>query len=143
VNAALILVKLVGEYLNCLSLIPSLSTDVLQKVVELLRCASSPLLPSDYRGQGPTDPTNNAPRGRHSRGHSLFNSRTCGLVLGAGAMQAASLKSITAKHLCTYTRAASFVRIRVRSAKKREKRSPLPCTKNQRWPRRAWASRWR
>lgn len=66
VNAALILVKLVGEYLNCLSLIPSLSTDVLQKVVELL---------------------------------SLFNSRTCGLVLGAGAMQAASLKSITAKHL--------------------------------------------
>jgi hypothetical protein len=40
VNAALILVKLVGEYLNCLSLIPSLSTDVLQKVVELLRCAS-------------------------------------------------------------------------------------------------------
>lgn len=37
-NAALILVKLVGEYLNCLSLIPSLSTDILSKMVELLRC---------------------------------------------------------------------------------------------------------
>ena len=30
---------------------------------------------------------------------SMFNSRTCGLVLGAGAMQVAKLKSITAKHL--------------------------------------------
>jgi hypothetical protein len=68
-----------------------------------------------------------ASRGRHSRAHSLFNSRTCGLVLGAGAMQAASLKSITAKHLCTYTRATSFVRIRVRSAKKRKNAHPLPC----------------
>lgn len=29
----------------------------------------------------------------------MFNSRTCQLVLGAGAMQVAGLKSITAKHL--------------------------------------------
>ena len=29
----------------------------------------------------------------------VFNSRTCQLVLGAGAMQVAGLKSITAKHL--------------------------------------------
>lgn len=29
----------------------------------------------------------------------MFNSRTCQLVLGAGAMQVRNLKSITAKHL--------------------------------------------
>ena len=29
----------------------------------------------------------------------MFNSRTCQLVLGAGAMQTAGLKSISAKHL--------------------------------------------
>lgn len=29
----------------------------------------------------------------------VFNSRSCQLVLGAGAMQVAGLKSITAKHL--------------------------------------------
>lgn len=37
VNAALILVKLVWEYLNCLDMMPALHTDILQKIVELLR----------------------------------------------------------------------------------------------------------
>lgn len=39
-----------------------------------------------------------------------FNSRTCQLVLGAGAMAAAGLKSITAKHLAMSAQAAGAAR---------------------------------
>ncbi|KAL6076905.1 Vacuolar protein sorting-associated protein 54, variant 4 [Balamuthia mandrillaris] len=66
VNAALMLLKTVWEYMACLDELPVLSMDLLQKLASLLQ---------------------------------MFNSRTCGLVLGAGAMQVAQLKSITAKHL--------------------------------------------
>ena len=39
-----------------------------------------------------------------------FNSRTCQLVLGAGAMSVAGLKSITAKHLALSAQGAGAVR---------------------------------
>ncbi|GAQ82505.1 Vacuolar sorting protein VPS45 [Klebsormidium nitens] len=38
----------------------------------------------------------------------LFNSRSCQLVLGAGAMQVSGLKSITAKHLATASQGISL-----------------------------------
>ena len=39
----------------------------------------------------------------------LFNSRTCQLVLGAGAMQVSGLKSITAKHLALANQSVTLV----------------------------------
>ncbi|KAK3242414.1 hypothetical protein CYMTET_47899, partial [Cymbomonas tetramitiformis] len=39
----------------------------------------------------------------------LFNSRTCQLVLGAGAMQVAGLKSITAKHLALANQSLTLI----------------------------------
>ena len=38
----------------------------------------------------------------HSFVFQMFNSRTCQLVLGAGALQLVGLKTITAKHLGVY-----------------------------------------
>ncbi|KAK9830219.1 hypothetical protein WJX72_010418 [[Myrmecia] bisecta] len=66
VNTALMLLKLLEEYLTFQDLVPAFGGEVARRVVELLK---------------------------------VFNSRTCQLVLGAGAMQVAGLKSITAKHL--------------------------------------------
>ncbi len=42
-------------------------------------------------------------------GAQVFNSRTCSLVLGAGAMQSARLRSITAKHLALSAQAVGAV----------------------------------
>jgi vacuolar protein sorting-associated protein 54 len=39
----------------------------------------------------------------------LFNTRTCQLVLGAGAMQVSGLKSITSKHLALASQVISFI----------------------------------
>lgn len=39
----------------------------------------------------------------------VYNSRMCQLVLGAGAMQAAGLKSITAKHLAVSCQCVSTI----------------------------------
>ncbi|RUS32349.1 hypothetical protein BC938DRAFT_475645 [Jimgerdemannia flammicorona] len=66
VGCGLLLVKMLDDYLRCMANIPSLTTDVMQKMMELL---------------------------------TLFNSRVCGVILGAGAMQSAGLKTISAKHL--------------------------------------------
>jgi len=62
----LMLLKMLKDYLQCLEQLPTLNTDILQRIIDLLQ---------------------------------LFNSRTCQLVLGAGAMHLVQLKSITAKHL--------------------------------------------
>jgi len=66
VNSALLFLKMLLEYLECVRELPSLHPQILQSIVELLK---------------------------------VFNSRTCQLVLGAGAMHVARLRSITAKHL--------------------------------------------
>eukprot|EP00658_Telonema_sp_P-2_P006064 TRINITY_DN12303_c0_g1_i3.p1 TRINITY_DN12303_c0_g1~~TRINITY_DN12303_c0_g1_i3.p1 ORF type:complete len:246 (-),score=69.93 TRINITY_DN12303_c0_g1_i3:98-835(-) len=60
------MLEMVAEYMLCADQLPALCTDIVQRVVELLK---------------------------------TYNSKTCQLVLGAGAMKLAGLKSITARHL--------------------------------------------
>ncbi|CAD6264201.1 unnamed protein product [Miscanthus lutarioriparius] len=76
VNCGLILLKMLSEYVDISKCLPSLSLEVVQRVVELLK---------------------------------LFNTRTCQLVLGAGAMQVSGLKSITSKHLALASQIISFI----------------------------------
>jgi hypothetical protein len=66
VGCSLTLVKLLGDYLRCIANIPTLTTETMNRIVDIL---------------------------------NLFNSRTCQVILGAGAMKSAGLKNITAKHL--------------------------------------------
>ncbi|XP_066346706.1 vacuolar protein sorting-associated protein 54, chloroplastic-like [Miscanthus floridulus] len=76
VNCGLILLKMLSEYVDISKCLPSLSLEVVQRVVEILK---------------------------------LFNTRTCQLVLGAGAMQVSGLKSITSKHLAFASQIISFI----------------------------------
>ncbi|XP_062225215.1 vacuolar protein sorting-associated protein 54, chloroplastic-like [Phragmites australis] len=76
VNCGLILLKMLSEYVDISKCLPSLSFEVVQRVVEILK---------------------------------LFNTRTCQLVLGAGAMQVSGLKSITSKHLALASQIISFI----------------------------------
>ncbi|KAK3836920.1 MAG: Vps54-like protein-domain-containing protein, partial [Linnemannia elongata] len=62
------------KYLDILNNITALTTDVMQRIIELLK---------------------------------LFNSRTCQVILGAGAMRSAGLKNITAKHLALASQSLS------------------------------------
>jgi vacuolar protein sorting-associated protein 54 len=66
VGCGLTLIKLLGDYLRCIANVPNLTTETMNRVVDIL---------------------------------NLFNSRTCQVILGAGAMKSAGLKNITAKHL--------------------------------------------
>ena len=66
VGCSLLTVKMVADYLRCMINMPLFTTDVMNRLVELLK---------------------------------VFNSRTCQVVLGAGAMRSAGLKNITARHL--------------------------------------------
>ncbi|RIA79873.1 Vps54-like protein [Glomus cerebriforme] len=66
VGCSLTLIKLLGDYLRCMANIPTLTTEAMNRIVDIL---------------------------------NLFNSRTCQVILGAGAMKSAGLKNITAKHL--------------------------------------------
>ncbi|KAJ6792534.1 putative vacuolar protein sorting-associated protein 54, chloroplastic [Iris pallida] len=76
VNCGLILLKMLTEYVDISKCLPSLSSEVVHRVVEILK---------------------------------LFNTRTCQLVLGAGAMQVSGLKSITSKHLALASQIISFI----------------------------------
>ncbi|KAM3392683.1 hypothetical protein ACQJBY_013698 [Aegilops geniculata] len=76
VNCGLILLKMLSEYVDISKCLPSLSFEVVQRVVEILK---------------------------------HFNTRTCQLVLGAGAMQVSGLKSITSKHLALASQIISFI----------------------------------
>ncbi|XP_072984180.1 vacuolar protein sorting-associated protein 54, chloroplastic [Typha latifolia] len=76
VNCGLILLKMLSEYVDISKCLPLLSSEVVQRVVEILK---------------------------------LFNTRTCQLVLGAGAMQVSGLKSITSKHLALASQIISFI----------------------------------
>ncbi|KNA15930.1 hypothetical protein SOVF_093940 [Spinacia oleracea] len=75
VNCGLILLKMLSEYIDMNDSLPSLSSEVVHRVVEILK---------------------------------FFNTRTCQLVLGAGAMQVSGLKSITSKHLALASQVISF-----------------------------------
>ncbi|PKA62741.1 hypothetical protein AXF42_Ash018949 [Apostasia shenzhenica] len=76
VNCGLILLKMLSEYVDISKCLPSLASEVVHRVAEILK---------------------------------LFNTRTCQLVLGAGAMQVSGLKSITSKHLALASQIISFI----------------------------------
>ncbi|PON76597.1 Vps54-likeVacuolar protein sorting-associated protein 54, C-terminal [Parasponia andersonii] len=76
VNCGLILLKMLSEYVDMNNSLPTLSSEVVHRVVEILK---------------------------------FFNTRTCQLVLGAGAMQVSGLKSITSKHLALASQVISFI----------------------------------
>ncbi|KAM0995236.1 hypothetical protein ACFX19_010789 [Malus domestica] len=75
VNCGLILMKMLSEYIDMNNFFPTLSSEVVHRIVEILK---------------------------------FFNTRTCQLVLGAGAMQVSGLKSITSKHLALASQVISF-----------------------------------
>ncbi|XP_057546411.1 vacuolar protein sorting-associated protein 54, chloroplastic isoform X2 [Amaranthus tricolor] len=75
VNCGLILLKMLSEYIDMNYSLPTLSSEIIHRVVGILKC---------------------------------FNTRTCQLVLGAGAMQVSGLKSITSKHLALASQVISF-----------------------------------
>lgn len=85
VNSGLILLKMIAEYIDISTALPSLASEVVHRVAELLK---------------------------------LFNSRTCQLVLGAGAMQVSGLKSITAKHLALASQTISFFHVLIADLKR-------------------------
>ncbi|KAG0243420.1 hypothetical protein BGX31_010796 [Mortierella sp. GBA43] len=74
VGCSLVLLDILAEYLDILNNISALTTDVMQRIIEILK---------------------------------LFNSRTCQVILGAGAMRSAGLKNITAKHLALASQSLS------------------------------------
>ncbi|KAJ3679899.1 hypothetical protein LUZ60_016177 [Juncus effusus] len=76
VNCGLILLKMLAEYVDISKCLPNLSSEIVQRVVEILK---------------------------------LFNTRTCQLVLGAGAMQVSGLKSISSKHLALASQIITFI----------------------------------
>ncbi|KAK2918456.1 vacuolar protein sorting-associated protein 54 isoform X1 [Channa argus] len=76
VGTVLILIRIFLEYCQCVSDIPSIATDMLTRLSDLLK---------------------------------HFNSRSCQLVLGAGALQVVGLKTITTKNLALASRCLQLV----------------------------------
>uniref|UniRef100_UPI00398EA9A9 vacuolar protein sorting-associated protein 54 isoform X5 n=1 Tax=Pristiophorus japonicus TaxID=55135 RepID=UPI00398EA9A9 len=71
VGTVLLLIRIIFEYCQCVDDIPSITTDMLTRLSDLLK---------------------------------HFNSRSCQLVLGAGALQVVGLKTITTKNLVPLTK---------------------------------------
>ncbi|KAI0705950.1 Vps54-like protein-domain-containing protein [Cytidiella melzeri] len=76
VSATLEVLVLLSDYLRVIVNLPTLVTETMSRVIELLKA---------------------------------FNSRTCQVVLGAGAMRSAGLKNITAKHLALASQSLSIM----------------------------------
>lgn len=76
VNSALMLLKMVDEYMALYDLMPQFGAEIVHRELELLK---------------------------------LFNSQTCALVLGAGAMRTAGLRSISAKQLALSCQAVAML----------------------------------
>ncbi|KAI9090080.1 Vps54-like protein-domain-containing protein [Phlyctochytrium arcticum] len=76
VECVLTFIKMLTEYLQCMEQIPALTTDVLNRIADILK---------------------------------LFNSRTCQVILGAGAMRSAGLKNISAKHIALAAQALGAI----------------------------------
>lgn len=83
VAAGLHALEVLGEYLKVVMNCPLLTTDAMSKVIEYMKVRSCSCVRS----------------GQLMLLRQVFNSRTCQVVLGAGAMRSAGLKNITAKHL--------------------------------------------
>uniref|UniRef100_A0AAX7U6I5 Vacuolar protein sorting-associated protein 54 n=1 Tax=Astatotilapia calliptera TaxID=8154 RepID=A0AAX7U6I5_ASTCA len=75
-RTVLLLIRIFLEYCQCVNDIPSISTDMLTRLADLLK---------------------------------HFNSRSCQLVLGAGALQIVGLKTITTKNLALASRCLQLV----------------------------------
>nr|XP_057920789.1 vacuolar protein sorting-associated protein 54 isoform X1 [Doryrhamphus excisus] len=76
VGTVLLLIRMFLEYCQCINDIPSIATDMLTRLSDLLK---------------------------------HFNSRSCQLVLGAGALQVVGLKTITTKNLALASRCLQLV----------------------------------
>uniref|UniRef100_A0A8D0L8K5 Vacuolar protein sorting-associated protein 54 n=1 Tax=Sphenodon punctatus TaxID=8508 RepID=A0A8D0L8K5_SPHPU len=76
VGTVLLLIRIILEYCQCVDNIPSITTDMLTRLSELLK---------------------------------YFNSRSCQLVLGAGALQVVGLKTITTKNLALSSRCLQLI----------------------------------
>uniref|UniRef100_A0A3B4YG08 Vacuolar protein sorting-associated protein 54 n=1 Tax=Seriola lalandi dorsalis TaxID=1841481 RepID=A0A3B4YG08_SERLL len=76
VGTVLLLIRMFLEYCHCVNDIPSIATDMLTRLSDLLK---------------------------------HFNSRSCQLVLGAGALQVVGLKTITTKNLALASRCLQLV----------------------------------
>uniref|UniRef100_A0A8C5MF55 Vacuolar protein sorting-associated protein 54 n=1 Tax=Leptobrachium leishanense TaxID=445787 RepID=A0A8C5MF55_9ANUR len=76
VGTVLILIRIILEYCSCVDDIPSIATDMLTRLSELLK---------------------------------YFNSRSCQLVLGAGALQVVGLKTISTKTLALSSRCLQLI----------------------------------
>ncbi|XP_078464612.1 vacuolar protein sorting-associated protein 54 isoform X1 [Lampetra planeri] len=76
VSTVLLLIRMVLEYCQCVEDIPSVTTDMLPRLTDLLK---------------------------------HFNSRSCQLVLGAGALQVVGLKTITTKNLALASRCLQLI----------------------------------
>ncbi|KAM4771510.1 vacuolar protein sorting-associated protein 54 [Rhinophrynus dorsalis] len=76
VGTVLLLIRIIFEYCSCVDDIPSVTTDMLTRLSELLK---------------------------------YFNSRSCQLVLGAGALQVVGLKTITTKNLALASRCLQLI----------------------------------
>ncbi|XP_034155943.2 vacuolar protein sorting-associated protein 54 [Pangasianodon hypophthalmus] len=76
VGTVLLLIRMFLEYCQCVNDIPSITTDMLTRLSDLLK---------------------------------HFNSRSCQLVLGAGALQVVGLKTITTKNLALVSRCLQLV----------------------------------
>ncbi|KAG0049317.1 hypothetical protein BGZ83_005887 [Gryganskiella cystojenkinii] len=90
VGCSLVLLDILAEYLDILNNIPALTTDVMQRIIELLKVGLNSTKVPLFIGEC-----------------FLFNSRTCQVILGAGAMRSAGLKNITAKHLALASQSLS------------------------------------
>ncbi|XP_078261821.1 vacuolar protein sorting-associated protein 54 isoform X2 [Rhinoraja longicauda] len=80
VGTVLLLIRIIFEYCQCVDDIPSITTDMLTRLADLLK---------------------------------HFNSRSCQLVLGAGALQVVGLKTITTKNLALASRCLQLWACRV------------------------------
>ncbi|KAI8924687.1 hypothetical protein BC831DRAFT_464348 [Entophlyctis helioformis] len=76
VGSVLMFLKTLTDYMRCAESLAVLTTDVLNRINELLK---------------------------------LFNSRTCQVILGAGAMRSAGLKNITARHIALASQSLGIV----------------------------------
>ncbi|XP_078505557.1 vacuolar protein sorting-associated protein 54 isoform X2 [Lissotriton helveticus] len=76
VGTVLLLIRIILEYCQCVDDIPSITTDMLTRLSDLLK---------------------------------YFNSRSCQLVLGAGALQVVGLKTITTKNLALSSRCLQLI----------------------------------
>uniref|UniRef100_A0A4W3GHA1 Vacuolar protein sorting-associated protein 54 n=1 Tax=Callorhinchus milii TaxID=7868 RepID=A0A4W3GHA1_CALMI len=76
VGTVLLLIRIIFEYCQCVDDIPSITTDMLTRLSDLLK---------------------------------HFNSRSCQLVLGAGALQVVGLKTITTKNLALASRCLQLI----------------------------------